>query len=224
MNKKKQQIIINIFVICLYFLWPYTLSGIINLFNLSEMSMLYISFSINFIFLFVVIYIYKNRLKKYIKNLDNKFTKKLLCSLKIFFVCLVLFGFLNFLLRDILKLPEPNTINSMTVLFKKIPIFFVLNTLFYYPIIEELIFKMSFKDIFKNKWFFVIITGIFNALFQIVFSMNFVTDIVFILPYAVFISGFSYIYYKTDNIIYPIFLRMCYNLIPCIIYMVDLLQ
>ena len=99
---------------------------------------------------------------------------------------------------------------------------FVLSTLFYYPVIEELVFKMSFKEIIKNKWMFIIVTGIFNAFFQIVFSITNSTDLLYILPYSVFYGSLSYIYFKTDNIIYPIIFRICYNLIPCVIYVIDL--
>ena len=98
---------------------------------------------------------------------------------------------------------------------------FVLNALFYYPIIEEIVFKMSLKKIVTNKWEFIIITGFLNAFFQIVFSMNNMTDLIYIISYTIIISTFSYIYYKTDNIMYPIIFRICYNLIPCITYLLE---
>ena len=101
---------------------------------------------------------------------------------------------------------------------------FVLNTLFYYPIIEELIFKLSLKEVLKDMWSFVIITGLLNAFFQIVFSMTVWTDLLYLLPYAIFFGSLSYIYYKNDNVLLPIFLRICYNVIPCIIYIIDLLR
>lgn len=223
MNIKKKEILTSIFVICIYFLCPYILNIVDNLLKLSDNGILYLNFCFNFVFLFLIIYIYRKRIKNYFSYLNKEFKKHLILSIKIFFVGLFLYVLFNALFK-VVGINIPNNTLSLNEILKKIPVIFILNTLFYYPVVEELIFKMSFKDIFKNKWSFIIITGVFNALFQIVFSFNNLTDLLYLLPYSVFFASLSYIYYKTDNILYPIFLRMCYNLIPCIICMVDLLQ
>jgi len=221
MNDNKRTKLINILVICLYFIWPYFLSAITNFLNLSKTVNLYLSFSVNFIFLFIVIYIYINILNKYYIEFTKKYKKNFLNCLKIFFIGLVLYVFSNTIL-NIVNIPVFNNQSSMIEMFKKVPILFILNTLFYYPIIEELVFKMSLKNIIKNKWLFIITTGLLNAFFQIVFSITNVTDLLYLLPLTFLISSFSYIYYKTDNIVYPILIRMSYNLIPCVIYLIDL--
>lgn len=223
MNNKKKKILINILVICLYFIWPYFLNSITNLFNLSEIPYLYVSFGVNFIFLFIIIYVYKDILRKYYSNLKRNFKSIFIGSLKVFLFGLVSYILLNSLL-DILNIPVLSNQNSMIVMFEKIPVMFVLNTLFYYPIIEELIFKMSLKEVLKDKWCFVIITGLLNAFFQIVFSMTVWTDLLYLLPYTIFFGSLSYIYYKNDDVLLPFFLRICYNVIPCIIYIIDLMR
>lgn len=221
MNNKEKKVLINILVICLYFIWPYFLVAITNLFNLSEILYLYISLIFNFILLFIVIYVYKETLNKYYDNLNKKFKSNILKSLKIFSIGLIIYILFNTLF-GIIDIPVLSSQNSRIEIFKKIPVMFVLSTLFYYPVIEELVFKMSFKEIIKNKWMFIIVTGLFNAFFQIVFSITNSTDLLYILPYSVFYGSLSYIYFKTDNIIYPIIFRICYNLIPCVIYVIDL--
>jgi len=223
MNNKKKKILVNLLVICLYFIWPYFLSSITNLFNLSENMNLFISCSVNFVFLFIIIYIYKDILNKYYSNLKKNFKSNFFNSLKIFGVGLVLYILFNGLF-NILNVPTLSNSNSMMEMFKKVPIMFILNTLFYYPVIEEIVFKMSFKDIIKSKWSFIIITGLLNAFFQIVFSMSNVNDLLYIFPCTIFFCSLSYIYFKTDNILIPIFFRICYNVIPCIIYIIDLFQ
>lgn len=221
MNNRKKKILINILVICLYFIWPYFLSSITNLFNLSDNINLFISCCVNFIFLFIIIYIYRDILNKYYNNLKKNFKSNIINSIMIFAIGLFLYILFNTLF-SVLDVPVLSSQNSRIEIFKKVPIMFVLNTLFYYPVIEEIVFKMSFKEILKNKWYFIIITGLLNAFFQIVFSMANITDLLYLLPYTIFFCSLSYIYYKTDNIMYPIIIRMCYNLIPCIIYIVDL--
>lgn len=220
MNKTKKQILVNLLVICLYFIWPYFLNSITNLFDISETISLYISFSVNFIFLFIIIYIYRKILFDCYSNIENK---KIFPSLKIFMLGLIVYASMN-VIFNLINIPALSNKDAMIEMFKKIPVMFILNTIFYYPIIEELVFKMSLKKIIKSKWNFVIITGLLNAFFQIVFSMTNATDLLYLLPYTIFFGSLSYIYYKTDNIMYPIILRMCYNLIPCIIYIIDLIQ
>ena len=83
---------------------------------------------------------------------------------------------------------------------------------------------MSLKEVLKDKWCFVIITGLLNAFFQIVFSMTVWTDLLYLLPYTIFFGSLSYIYYKNDDVLLPFFLRICYNVIPCIIYIIDLMR
>jgi len=221
MDNRKKQILINLLVICLYFIWPYFLGAFTNLLNLDESINLFISCSVNFIFLFIIIYIYRGILDKYYNKLNKNFKKNFFDSLKIFLVGLIIYVLFNTLF-EILNIPVLGSQNSRIEMFKKVPVMFVLNTLFYYPVIEEIVFKMSFKELLKNKWCFVIVTGLLNAFFQIVFSMNSVTDLFYLLPYSIFFGALSLIYYKTDNIFYPIILRMCYNLIPCVIYIIDL--
>lgn len=223
MKNKSKSILINILVICLYFLWPYFFNNIALLINLSSKLNLLVSLLFNFVFMFIVIYIYKDKLGQYCNNVKKKLKSNVFMSLKIFFVGLIIYVSLN-IFFEIINIPALSNSSMVIEIFEKIPVIYALVMLFYYPIIEEIIFKMSFKEIFNNKWSFIILTGVFNALFQIVFSFSNLTDLLYLIPCSAFFCSLSYVYYKTDNIIYPIFLRMCYNLIPCIIYMVDLLQ
>lgn len=214
MDSKEKNNVINILVICLYFVWPYFVNSFVGLFNLSETINLYISSIFNFIFLFIVIYIYRKKLNTYYNKLNRKFKLNIVKSLKIFLIGIVICLLFNALFK-IIDIPILGNQNSMLSMFKKIPIVFVLSTLFYYPIIEEIVFKMSLTDVVKSKWEFIIFTGLFNAFFQVVLSISNLTDLLYILPYTIFFGSLSYVYYETDNIFYPIFLRICYNLIPC---------
>ena len=134
MNNKKKRLLINILVICLYFIWPYFLGNITDLLKLPEVPYLYVSFSANFIFLFVIIYIYRDVLKNYIKKFKHNLKENLLNSLKIFVIGLGAFFVCNALLYNI-GVPENNNTVSIVNIFKQIPFMFVLNALFYYPII-----------------------------------------------------------------------------------------
>ena len=74
-------------------------------------------------------------------------------------------------------------------------------------------FKSIFKDVIKNKWTFIVITGLLNAFFQVIFTSTNYISYLFIIPNSILCMTFSYMYYKTKNVITPIIFRMAYNLL-----------
>ena len=120
----------------------------------------------------------------------------------------------NVLYKDFIKNED---LKRKTLIFEKNAILMFIMSTFYYPIVEEIVFKKSFKDILKNKWLFIIVTGLINAVCNIILSINDPRDFIYLIPNAVFSMCFSYIYYETDNLIVPIIYRILYNLIPSLV-------
>ena len=102
-------------------------------------------------------------------------------------------------------------------MFKDNKILLFINTFIFYSVVEELVFKFPFKKILSNKWLFIIITGFLNAFYTVYFTSTSKLSLVFIIPYTILLSCFSYVYYKKDNIIFPIMTRIIYNLITILV-------
>ena len=82
------------------------------------------------------------------------------------------------------------------------------------PFVEELTFRYGLRKIFKNVWFYAIVSGfIFGFLHAIagIESVNDLIDLLYIIPYGSLGFAFSVIYYKTDNIWVNIFVHMLHN-------------
>ncbi len=203
----------SIIVLVLYFAWSYIIGAIVNFIGLKENASLYVLFSSNFLLLFMIIGIYYNDLKEQFKDLKKNFRTKYIKGIKIFAIGLILYFIGNAVCYAISGVTQDNT-DSMLLVFKQIPLLFLTSTLFYYPVVEELVFKKTFKDIINNKWLFVIITGLINATFQVALSSSSMIGYIYIIPTTILLSSLSLIYYETDNLLVPMSFRMIYNLIP----------
>lgn len=81
------------------------------------------------------------------------------------------------------------------------------------PFCEEIVFRKAFKDVFKNKWAFVIMSGFVFGLLHVIGSYNSWVDILFIFPYGFLGSAFAMAYYETDTIFTSYFLHFFHNTI-----------
>lgn len=218
MSKSKVKFFLNsVSTIFLYFVWPYFASLFTELLDLNNTTTMYVKFIANFILLFIVILIYSKSLKEDLKKFSKCWNEKCKKIITIFLAGLLLY--FTFKLAIIMIFPniDFDDITELANSFSSLPILLTISTLFYYPIIEEIIFKRTFKDLINNKWFFIIATALLNASFQVVLSATAPAQLVTILPNFVFYASLSYIYYETDNLLIPISLRVLYNLIPNII-------
>jgi len=220
---KMKKLTLSISVILLYFLWPYFSNFIINSANLGNSIL--INILSNFVCLTLILLIYfndlKKDLKKYIKNYKN-YTKK---TFKYFLYGLLGYVLINFIIAISLQSfnISNDNINALESEFANNIIPLIITTMFYYPIIEELVFKKTFKDIIKNKWLFVIISAFANAFFAYAFSATNVITLVYIIPSTIFYMGLSYSYYESNNIFVPIIYRIIYNAIPNIALLIETL-
>lgn len=79
------------------------------------------------------------------------------------------------------------------------------------PIIEELVFRKSFREVFKNKTLFVLASGLIFGGLHVVLSLNSYWDLFYIIPYSSLGIAFGYMYQKTDNIYTSIIMHIFHN-------------
>lgn len=219
-NKKIQAFLSSLTVIFLYFLWPYFVSLITKSLGVSTTTSLIIKFLANFALLFIVAFIYresiKNNVKSFKKDWKKNFKKIVLTFV---FACVIFYA-----LKMLIVLLFPDVVfedaTSLAKEFSKFPALLIISTLFYYPVIEELVFKRTFKELINIKWFFIIATALLNASFQVLLTASNSLSLVTILPNFMFYATLSYIYYETDNLLIAISVRVFYNLIPNIVYFI----
>lgn len=105
--------------------------------------------------------------------------------------------------------------NEQTVqnMISSLPWLMLINAGILAPINEEIIFRKSFKNVFNNKWIFVLVSGFVFGLMHVLGNVNSWIDVLYIIPYGALGGAFAYAYHKTDTVFTPIFFHMFHNIV-----------
>lgn len=208
---RSKTLLISVSVIIFYSLWTQLINIIKELFNHSFDSTL--EFIFNSILLIGLIYIYRNDLKNYLKDFKKNTKKNILMILIFSILIIVLVPIINLLINNIFKI-DGGTANDNSLLesFRNNPLKIGLMTIIYYPIVEEIVFEKTLKDVISNKWLFMVLSSLFFWYYNIAFSTDF-TLVAIAGSFYYFAVGLvkAYTFNKTDNLFVPIFIKVIYN-------------
>ncbi len=220
MEKKRiniKSILTGIGVILLYFIGSSIYTNILNLFgvNYSKLSIAVKSIYLGFyelILTLIIVYIYKKdfipNLKDFIKN-NAKYFKE---YIKYWFMMLGLMMIANILITNFTTSLTSNNQQTIMDNLKIAPIYTFVVTVFIAPVLEELVFRLSFRKIFyKNDILFIIISGLVFGSLHVLGSFNALIDLLFIIPYSIPGFIFAYIYCKSKNICVSMSIHFIHN-------------
>jgi len=167
--------------------------------------------------LIVLICMYFKTLKEDIKKIKGNFYNMMDTGIKYWLIGLVVMMVSNIIIG--LFIPSAQATNEQGVqeLIKSSGVLSVIAVGILAPIIEELTFRKAFKDVFKNKWAFILSSGLIFGALHVVLSLSSLWDLFYIIPYSSLGIAFGYIYYKTDNIYTSIIMHMFHNTVLTIL-------
>lgn len=148
-------------------------------------------------------------LKKDLKSFNFKTFKK---ALAYWLIGLVLMISSSFILNTI-GLPIPSNETTNNNILTKYPVSQSILAVMFFPIIEEIVFRLSVKDLSSNKHIYAITTGIFFALMHIPEALSSPIMLLHLIPYASCGIAFGYSYKNTNNIISTITTHSLHNLL-----------
>ena len=147
---------------------------------------------------------FKKNYKKYFKTIINYWLKGLFIMFASSFVISMF---------DI----STNTNQDENVrLLKEMPIVEITCACILAPIMEELVFRFSFRNSTKNKKLYAIVTGLIFAFVHVVTSLNDPLTILYLIPYGALGIAFGYIYKDTNNIFSSITAHTIHNTLSII--------
>lgn len=100
------------------------------------------------------------------------------------------------------------TIRNM---FSQAPIYIFISSVFFAPVLEELVFRQGIRNIFSNNTVFIIVSGLVFGGLHVVGNINAWYDILYLIPYCTPGFIFAYILTKTDNIFVPMGIHFLHN-------------
>ncbi len=219
------KLIKTLLVFISYLLYSNVISVVLSTFKITNATML--SFLADLIFLICIVFAYRDNLKKDFENLKKDY--KISSIIKIIIIWVVIIFVFNILMGAITEMIYPNmatddNTNAMSTLFKTSMSYSLFKTMIFAVVAEELLYRESISDVVKNKYIFIVISSIVYTIMNFIF-VGFESDIIVmdILSYFLPALLFSTAYVKNNNnIIILMLIKFTYNLIPTIIYLLQL--
>lgn len=185
--------------------------------NLTINQSFYLTIFSNALCFTILVIMYRKSLVEGYKDLISKKGKPLLRGFEIWFIGLMIMVFSNVLISWLNGGNTSTNEESLRYTLKMFPILSSLSIAIFSPIIEELVFRKSFREIFHNKWIYLATSGlIFGALHVFLSPINSFVDYLFLIPYCSMGVAFCYMYYESDNIMVPISMHVMHNTINII--------
>ncbi len=169
----------------------------------------------------ILLVIFKKRVSRDFKDFKKNYKKYLKTVIPYWIIGFVIMLFSNIIINIVisngsLAANEAANRNILT----KLPIYSVFAMCLFAPICEELIFRASFKNAFKNIIWYSLFTGLLFAGMHVATGItswnpaNLIANwkaLLYFIPYGSVGIAFSYAFFKTDNIFSSISLHVIHN-------------
>lgn len=218
LNDKTKYIIKGIIVFLIFYFSVYLQYIPVKLFNIdlknisTTMSVLLSMFS-TLVMVIIYFFMYRKDLKKYFKDFWKNKSEYMEIGIRYWIIGLLLMLTSNFVLNVILKSGGANNEKAVQTMIKSLPLFMLIDAGILAPFTEEIVFRKTLKDIFNDKWKFIILSFLLFGGAHVINSSNTLIDYLFIIPYGSLGAAFAYAYYKTNNLFTSITLHMMHNII-----------
>lgn len=204
----------GILVLVLYFLYYTCSSYLLNLIGYSNFNLtgkVICNISIEVILIAIVLIIYKNQIINDFKDYKNNFKPYIKKYTEYWAFAVALMIIANIIIINIYPNSQATNQQAINELFKVAPIYIIISSVVLAPIIEELVFRLSFRCIFKNDIIFIILSGISFGAMHIIGSYTCLADWLYIIPYSIPGLVFAYTLEKSNNIFVPMSLHFMHN-------------
>lgn len=183
----------------------------INLDTMSNTTSVLLSTFSNFICFTILVLLYRKDIINGIKDLKEKKNKPLLDGFNYWFIGLMIMVLSNTIISCFSPSGTATNEESIRLLLKSSWLATISISIFA-PVIEELVWRQSLYDVFKNKTAYVIISGVvFGALHVLLNPITSFVDVLYLIPYCSMGIAFAYTQYKTKNVIVSITMHIIHN-------------
>lgn len=221
----KKKIIKNITMFILYFVYPLIMTIFIKLLKINSENFNALFKNIFLIltdlpFFLFAICMYKSELKADINDFKKNGLTYLFNYIPVYAFGVIMMGISNTMLFKLTNTEMSTNEQLVRNYIKLLPIYMAFSTSLYAPIIEEITFRKTFKNIFENKYIFILVSGIMFGLVHVAGDNPGINDYLLSIPYMIMGVDFAYIYAKTNNIFTTISIHALHNTILLIIQLI----
>ncbi len=162
--------------------------------------------------LIIALLLYGKELKAEWKAFKKKPGENFDIAIKYYFIGLGIMIGSNIIINYFLKLGNSQNETLIQGMIKTSPWLMLLFAGLFAPIIEEIVFRKSLKNVFKNKYLFIFISGfVFGLLHIIGYDLKTPLELLYIIPYGALGLMFALMDYKINSTYPSIFMHMFHN-------------
>lgn len=216
LKERFKSIGIGLGVFGLYYFLPYLQSIPFNIYGINpndlpiEVKIIYlISFYI--LLAALIVFIYNKKVSKDFEDMKKNSIKYFNKYIKYWLIGIGVMMISNLIIKLFIDSNLPNNEQTIRDIFGISPIYIFFSAVIYAPIVEELVFRYSFKKIFSNKWIFIILSGLIFGGMHVFNNFENLTDLLYIIPYSAPGIVFAYMLEKSDNVFVPISFHFIHN-------------
>ena len=176
----------------------------------------------SFITISLLVLLYRKTLIEDFKDFKKNISNYLEIGVKYWLIGLSIMMISNLIISFILKGNIATNEQNVRSLLEISPIIAFILTSVTAPIIEELIFRKAFFDVLKNKWIFVLTSGIVFGSLHVLLSLHSPLELLYLVPYCSLGIAFSFMYYESKNIYVPITIHAFHNAVLSIMSIVSI--
>lgn len=220
--KRNLQILKVIALIILLLTFSYIPALILNLdiASFSNAGKVLYNLTTDIIFLGILFFIYRKTLAKDFKNFTKDLTNNLEFAFKYWLIGVTIMIVSNLLITFL----APNAIagneEAVRSLINMYPLYMIFSVSIYAPFTEELIFRKGIRDCIKNKYIYILTSGIIFGSLHVISSVTTPYDLLYLIPYCSLGITFAYLYTKTDNIFSSMSMHALHNTLTIGLYLI----
>lgn len=201
-------------VIIFFFIYQTLMISLLNYLKidvntLSNTSLTGLLFLIDLLEITIFFLIYYKDMKNNLLDFKHYYKKYIKFAFKWWLIGLAIMYISNIILYFIVNTNASNEILVQEQI-KKLPFYMLISTSIIAPFTEEIVFRKSIRDIFTNKYLYIIVSFLLFGGVHILTSKT-LPELLYIIPYGTFGAVFAYMYYKTNNIYTSMFIHFIHN-------------
>lgn len=160
----------------------------------------------------ILFLIFRKDITKEFKKFKDNFSNNMDIGLRYWFMGLASMMAFNAIINVAFNAGQAGNEQAVQSMIGSLPWMMLINAGILAPWNEELVFRKSLKDIFKNKWLFALAAGLLFGLAHVLGNTQVWYDWLFILPYGSLGVAFALSYHESDTVFTPIAFHMIHNI------------
>lgn len=169
-------------------------------------------------FMLLLIILYHRYLKEKWSDFKKNFKNYFIITFKDWFTGILIMLFANIVINRFINGPGENE-EAVQNIIAKSPFIALIMTSFFAPFNEEMIYRKSLQDCFKNKYIYMIVSGFIFGFIHVIGASN-PCEYLLIISYGALGFMFAHTISETDNIFCTIMMHALHNSVLTILAMV----